>query len=50
MWSTHVEQDEVLRIAAERGMDVPAVGLEGQQGIEVRERADRIGGGQLGDS
>jgi len=50
LWSTHVEQDEVLRIAAERGMDVPAVGFEGQQGLEVCAGADGIGGGQFGDS
>ena len=44
LWRTHVEQNEALRVA-ERGMDIPAVGLVGQQALEVCARGGGIGGG-----
>ena len=40
----HVEQYEILLAGGESGVDIPAVGLEGQQLLEVIERGGRIGG------
>lgn len=47
--TAHIHQREVLPAVAHGVMDVPAVGFEAKQILEMRERGGAVGGRGLGD-